>query len=191
MKKQTLLLIINAVLITLISVVFLLVYQNVVPKTETDKLFGTVVVLGEEEIVTNIPAFGNYTIVHTKAEAFNTQGEKIGTVYNVKSVYTYFNINDPGIIELLVGIDLNNKVTVQIVNLKQTPTYNAGIQQYVQDYFQGFATDQIILIPPMNLEEVGAGATASLSTGKVKELVALAIQRHINTSGSLSEVNQA
>jgi hypothetical protein len=43
----------------------------------------------------------------------------------------------------------------------------------------------------MNLEEVGAGATASLSTGKVKELVALAIQQHINTSGSLSEVNQA
>jgi hypothetical protein len=191
MKKQTLLLIINAALITLLSVVFLLVYQNVIPKTETDKLFGTVVVLGEESVVTNIPAFGNYTIVHTEAEAFNKQGDKIGTVYLVKSVYTYFNINDPGIIELLVGIDLNNKVTVQIVNLKQTPTYNAGIQQYVQDYFQGFATDQVILIPPMNLEEIGAGATASLSTAKVKELVAIAIQHHINTSASLSEVNQA
>lgn len=191
MNKQTLFLIVNAVLITLLSIIFLVIYQNVIPKTETDKLFGTVVVLGEAEVVTNIPAFGNYTIVHTKSEAFNQQGEKIGTVYNVKSVYTYFNINDPGIIELVVGIDLDNKVTVQIVNIKQTPTYNSGIQQYVADYFQGFATDQVILIPPMNLEEIGAGATASLSTAKVKELVALAIQYHINPSMSLSEVNQA
>lgn len=191
MKKQTLFLIVNVVLITLLSIVFLLVYQNAIPKTETDKLFGTVVVLGEEEIVTNIPAFGNYTIVHTAAEAFNRQGEKIGMVYYVKSVYTYFTIDDPGIIELVVGVDLKNNVTVQIVNLKQTPTYNAGIQQYVADYFQGFQTNQVILIPPMNLEEVGAGATASLSTAKVKELVALAIQYHSNTSASLSEVNQA
>jgi hypothetical protein len=191
MNKQTLFLIVNAVLITLLSVVFLIVYQNFIPKTETDKLFGTVVVLGEEEVVSNIPAFGNYTIVHTMAEAFNQQGDKIGTVYNVKSVYTYFNVNDPGIVELVVGIDLDNKVTVQIVNIKQTSTYNSGIQQYVADYFQGFGTDQIILIPPMNLEEVGAGATASLSTGKVKELVAMAIQYHISHMMSLSEVNQA
>lgn len=181
----------NTVLLALISVVFLLIYQNVIPTSKEDKLFGQVVVLGDEQIVSNIPAFGNYTIVHTAQEAFNTRGQKIGMVYHVKSVYTYFQVNDPGTVELLVGIDLNNKVTVQIVTLKQTPTYNAGIQQYVAEYFQGFQANQIILIPPMNLEEIGAGATASLSTAKVKELVALAIQYHTNPSGQASEVNQA
>jgi hypothetical protein len=189
MKKQNLSLLINAVILVLISAVFLFIYATQVPKDLDDKLFGQVVTLGEARVITNEPPFGHYTIVHTAQDAFNNQGQKLGVVYNVKSKYNYFNPNDPGYIELLVAVDNQQKITVQIVSLKQTETYTAGLQNYVFEYFQGFGLDQIILIPILNLEEPDAGATASASTGKIKELVTMVIQYHTSLNSSLSEVN--
>ena len=190
MKKENMSLILNAVIITLLTIGLIFGYKLLVPTGPEDYLFGQAVTLGEEEVITNVPAFGNYTIVNTVQDAYNLAGDKIGTVYNVKAVYTYFNVNEPGYIELLVGIDSNNQVTVRIIDLEQTVTYTSGIQNYVFEYFQGFGTDQLILIPVVNLEDVGAGATASSSTGKVKELISLAIEYHVTHTLSLSEVNQ-
>jgi len=190
MKRENLFLIVNSIILLAVGILTVLAFTLLVPKNPEDLLFGQTVSLSEAEIVQNIPAFGNYSIVNTVQTAYSISGNEIGTVYTVKAVYTYFTADKPGYIELLVGIDSNNKVTVQIVSLDQTVTYNSGLQNYVYEYFQGFGTDQLILIPVINLEAIDAGATASRSTGMIKELVTKAIDYHINQTLSLSEVNQ-
>jgi hypothetical protein len=189
MRKQNLFLLINTAILLVIGAAFVWTYDAAVPKDLDDQLFGQVVTLGEAEIVTNIPTIGQYSIVHTVQDAFNSRGDKIGVVYNVRATYTYFLETDPGYVELLVAVDLDQNVTVQIVDLKQTSTYTAGLQNYVYEYFQGFGFDQLILIPIVNLEDPEAGATASASTGKIKELVGKAIEYHATQQAELSEVN--
>jgi len=191
MKKQNLFLMINAVILLVISIGFLFAYQNVVPKDPEDKLFNQMVTLKDEEIINNVPSIGHYSIVHKVQTAYNAQGNKVGTVYTVmaKNGYKFDSADDFGYIELLVGIDLNNKVYVQPVKIQQTSTYVGGIQDYIYEYFQGFAFDYLLLIPVVNVGDLEAGATASESTGLVKSLVAMVINRHNNPSASLSEVN--
>jgi hypothetical protein len=190
MKRENLFLIVNSIILLAIAILTILAFTLLVPKDPEDLLFGQAVSLSEAEIVQNIPAFGNYSIVNTVQTAYSILGDELGTVYTVKAVYTYFTADHPGYVELLVGIDNQNKVTVQIIDLDQTVTYNSGIQNYVYEYFQGFGTDQLILIPVINLEAIDAGATASRSTGMIKELVTQAIEYHVNQTLSLSEVNQ-
>ncbi|MDO9629207.1 MAG: hypothetical protein Q7I99_04830 [Acholeplasmataceae bacterium] len=191
MKKQNLFLMINAVILMIISLGFIFMYQNVVPRDPEDKLFGQMVTLEDDEVITNVPTIGHYTIVHKVQTAYNAKGTKVGTVYTVmaKNGYNFDPSNDFGYIELLVGIDLDNKVYVQPLKLEQTSTYVGGIQDYVYEYFQGFTFDYLLLIPVINVGDLEAGATASQSTGLVKTLVAMAINAHINRSASLSEVN--
>jgi hypothetical protein len=191
MKKQNLFLMINAVILLVISLVFLFAYQNAVPKDPEDKLFNRMVTLEDEEIIANVPTIGNYSIVHKVQTAYNSQGNKVGTVYTVMAKNGYkFNPSDEfGYIELLVGIDLDNKVYVQPVKVQQTSTYVGGIQDYIFEYFQGFTFDYLLLIPVVNVGDLEAGATASESTGLVKTLVAMAINLYNNQSASLSEVN--
>jgi hypothetical protein len=190
MKRENLFLIVNSIILLVIGIGVILAFSLFVPKNPEDLLFGQAVTLGEAEVVQNVPAFGNYSIVNTVQTAYSVSGDELGVVYTVKAVYTYFQADHPGYIELLIGIDNNNKVTVQIVDLDQTATYNSGIQNYVYEYFQGFGTDQLILIPVINLEDLDAGVTASRSTGMVKELVTKAIEYHVNQTLSISEVNQ-
>ncbi len=191
MKKQNLFLMINAVILLVISLGFLLAYQNAVPRDPEDKLFSQMVTLEDEEILTNIPTIGFYSIVHKVQIAYNAQGDKVGTVYTVmaKNGYNFNSAEEFGYIELLVGIDLDNKVYVQPLKLEQTSTYVGGIQDYVYEYFQGFAFDYLLLIPVVNVGDLEAGATASQSTGLVKTLVAMAIDAYNNQTASLSEVN--
>ena len=190
MKRENLFLIVNSIILLVIGIGVILAFSLFVPKNPEDLLFGQAVTLGEAEVVQNVPASGNYSIVNTVQTAYSVSGDELGVVYTVKAVYTYFQADQPGYIELLIGIDNNNKVTVQIVDLDQTVTYNSGIQNYVYEYFQGFGTDQLILIPVINLEDLDAGVTASRSTGMVKELVTKAIEYHVNQTLSVSEVNQ-
>ncbi|PKK98794.1 MAG: hypothetical protein CVV57_04750 [Tenericutes bacterium HGW-Tenericutes-2] len=191
MKKQNLFLMINAVVLLVISLIFLFAFQNVLPKDPEDKLFNQMVTLEDEEIINNVPSIGHYTIIHKVQTAYNAKGNKVGTVYTVMAKNGYkFNPSDEfGYIELLVGVDLDNKVYVQPVKIEQTSTYVGGIQDYIYEYFQGFTFDYLLLIPVVNVGDLEAGATASESTGLVKSLVAMAINEHNNRSASLSEVN--
>ncbi|MBU1142441.1 MAG: hypothetical protein KKH92_02215 [Firmicutes bacterium] len=191
MKKQNLFLMMNAVILLVISLVFLFTYQNAIPKDAEDKLFNQMVTLEDEEIITNVPTIGFYSIVHKVQTAYNAKGDKVGTVYTVmaKNGYKFNPADEFGYIELLVGIDLDNKVYVQPLKIEQTSTYVGGIQDYVYEYFQGFSFDYLLLIPVVNVGDLEAGATASQSTGLVKTLVAMAIDAYNNQSASLSEVN--
>ena len=190
MKRENLFLIVNSIILLVLGIVVIMSFAWFVPKNPEDLLFGQTVTLSEKEIVQNVPSSGNYSIVNTVQTAYSISGEELGLVYTVKAVYTYFTVDQPGYVELLVGIDKDNQVNVQIIALDQTATYTSGIQNYVYEYFQAFGTDQLILIPVINLEDVGAGVTASRSTGTVKELVLKAIVYHTNQTLSLSEVNQ-
>ena len=188
MTKQNIMLMMNTVILILVSVGFLLVYQFIVPTDIDDKLFNQVVTLQDTQIVQNVPAEGMYQVVYTKQNAVNTRGEVVGVVYNVRASYNYFMPTDPGYLELLVGIDKDSNVSVQIVKFKQTESYTARLQWYVYEYFQNMPIDGLVLIPVEDLEPE-AGATARATTGKVKELVGLAIQHYLAQSASLSEVN--
>lgn len=191
MKKQNLFLIINAVILLVISLGFLFTYQNAIPKDPEDKLFNQMVTLEDEEIINNVPSIGHYTIVHKVQTAYNAKGNKVGTVYTVmaKNSYKFDPADDFGYIELLVGIDLDNKVYVQPLKIEQTSTYVGGIQDYIYEYFQGFTFDYLLLIPVVNVGDLEAGATASQSTSLVKTLVSMAISEYNNQFASLSEVN--
>jgi len=188
MTKQNIILLVNALLFVLISVGFILVYQFVVPTDIEDKLFNQVVTLKNVEIVNNVPSEGMYQIIYTKQDAVDVRGDKVGVVYNVRAVYNYFMPTDPGYLELLIGIDLDSNVSVQIVKYKQTETYTAGLQNYIFEYFQNMPIEGLTLVPIEDLEPE-AGATARATTGKVKELVGLAIQHYMTQNASLSEVN--
>lgn len=191
MRKQNLFLGINAVILLMISILFLVFYQSSVPKEPKDKLFGQMITLGEEQIITNLPTLGHFTVVHTVQTATNNKGQEVGKVYHViaRNGYKFDSEDDFGYIELLVGIDQNQKVYVQPLSIRQTSTYVGGIQDYVINYFQGIGFGDLILIPVINVGDLEAGATASESTGLVKNMIAMAIDQHVSLSASLSEVN--
>jgi hypothetical protein len=190
MKRQNLLLMINAIILTVITIGFVVTYAIFVPKTSYDKLFGETVQLGEITQLNQVPVnptqagqdYPEYDLILTFQEAFNRQGEKIGYVYRVRSQYNYFTKQDIGVMQLLVGIRLDNTVTVQIEDLKQTSIYSPGIQAYINEKFQGFKTNQLGSIPSRELNnyyDLDASGTASASTSKVKELVKLAIDFYV------------
>lgn len=192
MRKQNLYLGLNAVLFIIISILFLAYYQTSVPKEPKDKLFGQMITLGEEQIITNLPTTGHFSVVHTVQIAKNNKGIEVGKVYHViaRNGYKLNEDDDFGYIELLVGIDKNQKVFVQAVSIRQTSTYVGGIQDYVYEYFQDIQFGDLILIPVINVGDLEAGATASESTALVKSMIAMAIDAHVNLNASLSEVNE-
>lgn len=190
MKKQNLFLVINAIVLTIITIGFVVAYALYFPKTNADRLFGETVKLGEVTVINQVPSnpttegadFPEYTLIVSYQEAFNRQDEKLGYVYRVRSQYNYFSKQDIGVMELLIGIKLDNTVFVQIEDLKQTSIYSFGIQAYVKEFFQGFKTNQFGSIPTRNLNayyDLEAGGTASDSTNKVRELVKLAIDFYL------------
>src|SRR5690606_2180342 len=121
MNKQNLWLLINTGIILVITVLFLILSDAVVPKEPEDLLFGKVVELKNETDVELVPVSGNYAVVDYKSEAFSGK-TFLGTVYNVKikNNFAYSEDYEYGMIELLVLIDPAGKVKVQIVQLNQS-----------------------------------------------------------------------
>lgn len=193
MNKQNLYLVINTIILLLLGLAFVLIYSTVIPLEPKDRLFGEVIELDDEVVINNIPVIGHYESLHTVQNAFNLKGDKIGVVYHVfaRNGYIESPTDDFGFIELLVGIDLNDKVYVQIVELRQTPIYNVAIQDYIREFYQGFSMSDLITIPVVNVEaDLESGVTASKSTGSIKNLVSMAINEYLNPTLSLSEVTE-
>ncbi len=189
MKKQNLWLLINAFILLTLSVIYLVVYQTTIPKEPKDYLFSEVVELGEAEVVTPLPTIGYYTVIHTVQTATNRQGEVVGTVYHVitRNGFKIDPKDEFGYIDLLIGIDVNNKVWVQSVTINQTSTYVGGIQDYVYEYFQGIEFSDLILIPIVNVGDLESAA--SVSTGTVKSMVGMVINYHsTNNELAIGEV---
>lgn len=191
MRRENKFLLINTVILLVVGLMFILTYATIIPIEPKDKLFGQVIELGEESIVKVKPTIGHYEVLNSVSYAYDRQGNIVGKVYHVyaRNGYNHNPDDKYGYIELLVGIDLNEKVYVQIVELKQTSAYNVKIQNYIYEYYQGFSIDQLVGIPVINVEDIDAGATASKSTGTIKSLVSKAIVEYLEPTVSISEVS--
>ncbi len=190
MSKENRNLLINTFVLLLLSLVIIFIYSTYMPLEPKDKLFDQVVTLDDAVVLHDIPTIGHFEVIHSVQNVFNLKGDKIGVVYHVYARNGYIETpqDDFGYIELLVGINLENEVYVEIVKLSQTSIYNVAIQNYINDYYQGFSFSELIGIPVVNVEDLEAGVTASRSTGSIKNLVAMAIDEYVNHSSSLSEV---
>jgi hypothetical protein len=182
MKKQTLYLIISAVVMALVGIAVMIVVDKVVPQDPEDKLFGQMVELVDEADVDSASGT-SYAVVDFRTTAIDSTGAAVGTVYNIK-IKNSFDLSTSdrgyGYIELLVGIK-EGLVTVEIVALEQSSSYVNGIQRYVYEYYDGVPYLSVQNIPDYNAataEDTAAGSTASTSTSSIRSLVWRAIQMH-------------
>ena len=179
LSKQNFWLLINTGILLVIAIGFILMNQFVVPREPKDFLFDQVIELKNETDVERAPLTGNYAIVDYKTEAY--RGDTfLGTVYNVKvkNGYAYNEDYEFGMIELLVAIDPVGDVYVQVVQLIQSDWTVKGIQNYIYQYYQGRAYTQIVNVPEYDAADITAGATATDSTGTIKEIIQKAIDIH-------------
>jgi len=182
MKKQTLYLIINAVIMVLIGVIVMVSIKSFVPQDPEDKLFNQMVDLNNQTSIENASGT-SYAIVDYRATAVDNSGKAVGTVYNIK-IRNSFNLSTSdrgyGYIELLVGLK-DGLVTLEIVSLEQSSSYINGIQKYIYEFYDGVPYLSVENIPDYNAateEDTAAGSTASTSTSSIRSLVWKAIQMH-------------
>ncbi|MDI6452239.1 hypothetical protein [Peloplasma aerotolerans] len=181
MKKENLFLMMNLIIMLLIGLAIIFINNNVIPKEPQDRLFNQVITLENQTNITSVPNSPSYALVDYRADAVNRAGVQVGTVYNIKIKNSY-GITGPndtdGYMEFLVGIDLDDKVYVQIVSLIQSSWTVKGIQYYIHEYYQGVLYTSVPNIPIYDAADPTAGATAKDSTGSIKDLVREAIDIH-------------
>lgn len=182
MKKQSLHLIINAVILLLLGLIVIFVINLSVTQNPEDLLFNQMVDLVDETNIEN-PSGTAYQIVDYKATAVSNNGTIVGTVYNVKIRNAYeLSSSDRGYgyIELLVGIK-DDKVSVSIVTLEQSISYIAGIQKYIYEYYDHIPYMSVLSVPDYNAApaaDLESGATASTSTDTIRSIIWTAVQIH-------------
>jgi hypothetical protein len=181
MKKENIFLIMNALIITAAALILIFGVAPVVPDEPEDRLFGQAVELRDEKTIDELPSGSGFKIVHKSYQAHDLSGDAVGTVYRViaRNGYRFDEDDDYGVIELLVGIQ-DEEVFVEVVEIRQTSTYLAGIQNYVYSFYDGVNYQEVEDIEVVNVGDLEAGATASDSTGTVKDLVWLAVAYHFD-----------
>jgi hypothetical protein len=181
MKKENIFLIMNALIITAAALILIFGVAPVVPDEPEDRLFGQAVELRDEKTIDELPSGSGFKILHKSYQAHDLSGDAVGTVYRViaRNSYRFDEDDDYGVIELLVGIQ-DEEVFVEVVEIRQTSTYLAGIQNYVYSFYDGVNYQEVEDIEVVNVGDLEAGATASDSTGTVKDLVWLAVAYHFD-----------
>jgi hypothetical protein len=181
MKKENIFLIMNALIITAAALILIFGVAPVVPDEPEDRLFGQAVELRDEKTIDELPSGSGFKILHKSYQAHDLSGDAVGTVYRViaRNGYRFDEDDDYGVIELLVGIQ-DEEVFVEVVEIRQTSTYLAGIQNYVYSFYDGVNYQEVEDIEVVNVGDLEAGATASDSTGTVKDLVWLAVAYHFD-----------
>lgn len=189
MKKQNLYLLINFVIMLLIGLVFAMVNQNQTMTEPKDKLFEQRITLENEQKLSSIPYMSansnNFEIVDKKWTAKDEDGKTIGSVYHavIKNDFTLSGSGlDYGLIEILVGITLDNKVHVEYIGVYQSQWAVVGIQKYIQDNYDGINHLIVGTIPSFDADIV-SGATdrpATVSTDQIKAIVQSVITIHYN-----------
>jgi hypothetical protein len=171
----------NALIITAAALILIFGVAPVVPDEPEDRLFGQAVELRDEKTIDELPSGSGFKILHKSYQAHDLSGDAVGTVYRViaRNAYRFDKDDDYGVIELLVGIR-DEEVFVEVVEIRQTSTYLAGIQNYVYSFYDGVNYQEVEDIEVVNVGDLEAGATASDSTGTVKDLVWLAVAYHFD-----------
>ncbi|MDX9690878.1 MAG: DUF5011 domain-containing protein [Acholeplasmataceae bacterium] len=185
MKRENLVLLINTAIMIVVGLLLLVVATQLVPSEPEDLLFNQVVTLKNKENIQPIPDDNMYMIVHAKEEAYNNTDELVGTVYTVlmKNTYGYSGPDDMnGYLELLVGIDLNDRVSVEIVELVQSNWTISGIQRYIKTIMQNVPISEVASIEAYDATntDLMSGMTATNTTNWIKEMVLAAIDFHEN-----------
>lgn len=177
MKRENTLLLLNTIIMVVVGILLVIVATQVIPNKPEDNLFGQVVTLKNKQNIEPIPNEDFFMVVHSKEEAYNISNQLVGTVYTVvmKNTYGYGGtVNDiDGYLELLVGIDMNDRVSVEIVELVQSNWTISGIQRYIKTILQN--------VPKHEIENIGAydaanpdmitGMTATDTTGWIKDII--------------------
>lgn len=180
MKKENKFLLINAVIIVTVAIIFVLVNAFIVPKEPQDLLFGQKVETANRTYIEQPPTSGSYAIINYRENALDSSGNKVGTIYFLQIKNNYPNAGT-GLIEIYLGIDQHDKVHVQLLNLNQTSAYHSGIQNYIYTYFSNVHYSDVANIPVVDVEDdISSGATASDSTGTIKELISRTVNQHFN-----------
>ncbi len=180
MKKHTLFLIVGAVVMVALSVVMIILINTSTTDNPLDLLFGETIELRGETNVDDSPGGQSFSYIDFKAAAYGSDGKKVGTVYNVKirNAYTLDADSHYGTIELLVGIDQEDKVYVSIIELNQSSWTVMGIQAYILETFNGIDYEDVETLPEFDAAAPSAGATATDSTGTIKETVLKVVNLH-------------
>lgn len=180
MKKQTLYLIIGTAAMLVVSLVMILVYNGSITDDPYQTLFGEKIEVKNKSDIEDFPGGLFFTYVDYKEVAYGQDGKKLGDIYTVKirNAYKLDSESLYGTIELLVGIDKDDKVYASIVTLEQSSWTVLGIQTYILETFNGIAIDDVDTLPEFDAADPTAGATATDSTGTIKEAVLKVIQIH-------------
>ncbi len=193
MRKQTLFLIIGTAVMIILSVVMIIVINHATIDDPYTALFGEEIELRYKKSVEDFPGGPNFTYIDYEASAYNLDNEKVGDVYNVKIRNGYALDSDAhyGTIELLVGIDRDDMVYVSILELDQSTWTVMGIQAYIEETFNGIPTDDVESIPEYDAAVSTAGATATDSTGTIKETVIDVINYHFGIITDITPIRLA
>jgi hypothetical protein len=185
MRKENLFLMINTALMIIVGLVFVTLATRVIPNSPKDYLFNKVIELKNEEIIQQTPEEDEFAFVYSKQVAFDRSGKIVGDVYKIiiKNEFGRTGPDDKeGYVELYVGIDTNNKLTVQIDTLIQSGWTIVGIQRYINLFYQGVDIADVDAIASYDATDIDlmTGMTATETTSGIKALVLEVIEYHLN-----------
>ncbi len=185
MKRENIVLLINTGIMIIVGLLFVVLATQIVPNQPKDYLFNQVVTLKNKENIEPIPDDEFFMVVTSKEEAYGNNNKLIGSVYTVVmgNTYGYSGPDDfNGYLELLVGIDQNDRVTVEIVELVQSNWTISGIQRYIKTLLQNVPISEVNSIPVYDATnpDLMSGMTATNTTKWIKQMVLKVIDFHEN-----------
>lgn len=185
MKRENIVLLINAGIMIIVGLLFVVLATQIVPNQPEDYLFNQVVTLKNRENIEPIPDDEFFMVVTSKEEAYNNSNKLVGTVYTVVMGNSY-GFSGPedydGYLELLVGIDLNDHVSVEIIELVQSNWTISGIQRYIKTVLKNVPISEVSSIPAYDATnaDLMSGMTATNTTNWIKQMVLAVINFHEN-----------
>ena len=185
MKRENIVLFINAGIMIVVGLLFVILATQIVPNKPEDYLFNQAVILKNKENIEPVPDDEFFMVVTSKEEAYSNNNKLVGTVYTVvmRNSYGYSGPEDyDGYLELLVGIDLNDRVSVEIVELVQSNWTISGIQRYIKTVLKNVPISEVSSIPAYDATntDLMSGMTATNTTNWIKQMVLAVINFHEN-----------
>lgn len=168
-KRENLLLFIGLLVMAVVSIILLMVYQNFVPTSNLDKMYGTKVTLKNTTLIND----DDTNIIKNKSDVFSSSGKNLGVVYEVRVFTTDFG--DPQLphLDLYIGINEQNKIFVADIVINQTPDFIPLVKDYILKNYRGIYYENVQFI------DGSAGATTIYdSRAAIKGAVTTVIEYH-------------
>lgn len=168
-KRENLFLFVGFITMIALSVIGLAIYQNFIPTTNIDKLFGTKVKLTNTEVVNDT----NAKDILSKSNAVSSSGKTIAVVYEVRIFTTDFGDPESPYIDLYIGIDQNDKVYVTDKFINQTESFIPLVKDYILRNYAGLYYQNVQYV-----DGAAGGTTIYDSRGSIKGAVLQVIDFH-------------